>query len=103
MTDATSSPGAGGTEAITPLAADPAAGTDAAAIVVSDHPATVTLADNRQGRPFWARLDNPFTAGLLLTLGGLVAVVLGLALSNISTILIYIGLAMFAALGLDPV
>jgi predicted PurR-regulated permease PerM len=103
MTDPSPSPGAGGTDHSTPLAADPAAGTDAAAVVVSDHPATLTLADNQQGRPFWARLDNPFAAGLLLTLGGLVALLLGIALTNISTILVYIGLAMFAALGLDPV
>lgn len=103
MTDPSPSSGAGGTDQSTPLAADPAAGTDAAAVVVSDHPATLTLADNQQGRPFWARLDNPFAAGLLLTLGGLVALLLGIALTNISTILVYIGLAMFAALGLDPV
>ena len=31
------------------------------------------------------------------------ALLLGIALTNISTILVYIGLAMFAALGLDPV
>ena len=31
------------------------------------------------------------------------ALLLGIALTNISTILIYIGLAVFAALGLDPV
>ena len=53
--------------------------------------------------PFWARIDNPFTVGMLLTLGGLVALLLGIALTNISTILVYIGLAAFAALGLDPV
>jgi predicted PurR-regulated permease PerM len=107
MTDASSSSGAGGTEDSTPLAADPALGTDAVAtsatVVRSDDPARLVLADNRQGRPFWARLDNPFTVGLLLTLGGLVAVLLGIALTNIATILVYIGLAAFAALGLDPV
>src|SRR6478736_1453961 len=103
MTDASSSLGASAAEAADPLAVEPAAGTDAAAIVVSDPPAALTLADNQQGRPFWARIDNPFAAGLLLTLGGLVALLLGIALTNISTILVYIGLAMFAALGLDPV
>ena len=45
----------------------------------------------------------PFTVGLLLTLGGLAALLLGIALTNISTVIIYIALAMFAALGLDPV
>ena len=41
--------------------------------------------------------------GFLLTLGGLAAFVLGVAVSNISTVIIYIAFAMFAALGLDPV
>lgn len=106
MTDAATSPGASDAETIAPLAADPGAGTDAAdAPAVSDRAvaAELALAENQQGRPFWARLDNPFTVGLLLTLGGLVAVLLGIALANISTILVYIGLAAFAALGLDPV
>lgn len=52
---------------------------------------------------FWARIDTPFGAGFLLTLGGLAALLLGLALSNLSTIIIYIVFAMFAALGVDPV
>ncbi|MET0296390.1 MAG: AI-2E family transporter, partial [Microbacterium sp.] len=54
-------------------------------------------------RTFWATLNSPFGAGFLLTLGGLAAVLLGIAISNIATVLIYIALAMFAALGLDPV
>jgi len=54
-------------------------------------------------KPFWTRLDSPFTVGFLLTFGGLAAILLGLALTNIATILIYIAFAMFAALGLDPV
>jgi predicted PurR-regulated permease PerM len=53
-------------------------------------------------RSFWTRIDRPFVFGFLLTLGGLAAVLLGLALSNIATVLIYIALALFAALGLDP-
>ena len=53
----------------------PAAGTDAAA---PDTSAAVTgrrppSPSDRGGRPFWAHLDSPFTVGLLLTLGGLVA------------------------------
>ena len=51
---------------------------------------------------FWTRIDRPFVFGFLLTLGGLGAVVLGLALANLTTVLIYIALAVFAALGLDP-
>ena len=83
-----------------PLDSAPAAATVA---VVAEPGASVAAVDNSQGRPFWARIDNPFTVGMLLTLGGLVALLLGIALTNISTILIYIGLAAFAALGLDPV
>ena len=108
MTDASTSPGAHGTDDLTPLAADPAAGTAAGsrsgAGLSADGPGTAaTLVETEPGRPFWARLESPFTVGLLLTLGGLVALLLGIALTNISTILVYIGLAMFAALGLDPV
>ena len=109
MTDASSSPySPSGANDSTPLAADPAFGTDSGPtpdtqVVVADSPGGVALTDTAQGRPFWARLDSPFTVGLLLTLGGLVAVLLGIALTNIATILVYIGLAAFAALGLDPV
>ncbi|MFB7249360.1 AI-2E family transporter [Microbacterium sp. NPDC056234] len=53
-------------------------------------------------RSFWTRIDHPFVLGFLITLGGLAAFALGLALTSLSTILIYIALAMFAALGLDP-
>ncbi|MBB2977172.1 putative PurR-regulated permease PerM [Microbacterium endophyticum] len=50
-----------------------------------------------------AVLRNPFAFGFFVTLGGLVAILLGLAVSNLTTILIYIAFAMFAALGLDPI
>jgi predicted PurR-regulated permease PerM len=113
MTDASTSLNTGssvptGMDDPTPLAADPALGTDTGVVKGGAAPVgtpttAAALADNAPGRPFWARLDNPFTVGLLLTLGGLVALLLGIALTNISTILVYIGLAMFAALGLDPV
>ncbi|MFF7290961.1 AI-2E family transporter [Microbacterium sp. NPDC008134] len=53
-------------------------------------------------RSFWTRIDRPFVFGFLLTLGGLAALVLGLAISSLATVLIYIALALFAALGLDP-
>jgi len=51
---------------------------------------------------FWTRIDRPFAFGFLVTLGGLVAILLGLALTSLSTVLIYIAFALFAALGLDP-
>ncbi|WES63655.1 AI-2E family transporter [Microbacter sp. GSS18] len=50
----------------------------------------------------WANLNNPFTIGFTLTLGGLVALALGLAFTSLSTIVIYVALALFVALGLDP-
>lgn len=53
-------------------------------------------------RSIWSRIDRPFVLGFLFTLGGLAAFVLGLALSNLATVLIYVALALFAALGLDP-
>ncbi|MGO2931022.1 AI-2E family transporter [Microbacterium sp.] len=53
-------------------------------------------------RSFWTRIDKPFVFGFLVTIGGLAAILLGLALSNLSTVIIYIALALFAALGLDP-
>lgn len=53
-------------------------------------------------RTFWASLNNPFAVGFSLTLGGLVALLLGLAFSNLSTVIIYVVFALFAALGLDP-
>ncbi len=61
--------------------------------VVEPQPSTQSL---------WTRIQHPFALGFLLVLGGLAAFVLGLALSNLSTVLIYIALALFAALGLDP-
>src|SRR6185437_13290957 len=54
-------------------------------------------------KPIWASLNNPFAVGLSLTLGGLVAFGLGTAFISLSTIIIYVIFALFAALGLDPV
>jgi predicted PurR-regulated permease PerM len=54
-------------------------------------------------RTFWAHLTSPFGAGFLLTLGGLAAVALGFAITSLSTIIIYVAFALFAALGLDPI
>lgn len=53
-------------------------------------------------RSLWTRIDRPFVFGFLVTLGALAAILLGLALANLSTVIIYIALALFAALGLDP-
>ncbi len=51
----------------------------------------------------WRALHSPFGVGFFVTLGGLAAVVVGLAISNLSTVIIYVVFALFAALGLDPV
>ncbi|GAA5144746.1 AI-2E family transporter [Microbacterium pseudoresistens] len=51
---------------------------------------------------FWTRIDRPFGFGFLLTLGALVALTLGFTVMSLSTVLIYIAFALFAALGLDP-
>lgn len=50
-----------------------------------------------------AVLDKPLGLGFLATLGVLGALILGSALSSISTILVYIVLAMFLAVALDPI
>ncbi|WP_345449157.1 AI-2E family transporter, partial [Microbacterium fluvii] len=89
MSDQTASPEPTAPEV---LRADAAAGTDAAA-------SAPVSPDTRR----WTSLSNPFAVGFSLTLGGLVAILLGLAVSNLSTILIYIAFALFAALGLNPV
>ena len=49
-----------------------------------------------------ARLTNSFQLGLTGGLGVLTAIVLGAAISQTATILTYIGIALFIALGLDP-
>jgi len=50
-----------------------------------------------------ARLHRPFVVGLVGTLGGLGAILVALVLSSLSTVLVYVGAALFIALGLDPV
>lgn len=67
-----------------------------------DSPRPVVIEPMTPSRSFWTRIDRPFVFGFLVTLGGLGAIVIGLALSNLSTVLIYIALALFGALGLDP-
>jgi predicted PurR-regulated permease PerM len=59
--------------------------------------------DGERPRPRFAALASPFSVGFFVTLGGLVAVALGAAFLNLSTVVIYIVFALFAALGLDPV
>jgi putative heme transporter len=49
-----------------------------------------------------ARISNSFQVGLTGGLGVLVAILIGSAVSQTVTILTYIGIALFIALGLDP-
>ncbi|ROQ41392.1 putative PurR-regulated permease PerM [Frondihabitans sp. PhB188] len=49
------------------------------------------------------RIANPYRLGLFGGLGVLTAVLIGTALGELSTILTYVGVAIFLALGLDPV
>ena len=46
---------------------------------------------------------NPFAIGLVGTLGVLVALLIGAIVGQLATVLIYIGVALFLALGLDPI
>ena len=48
------------------------------------------------------KIHNPFRLGLLAGLGVLVALLIGSAVGDLSTILTYLGAAIFLALGLDP-
>lgn len=104
MNDASPSLGATDAEIAEPLAVDDTAGTDAATLdsdSVAEEP--VFTGEAPAGKTFWANLNSPFRLGLVATLGALAAVALGLAFWNLSTIIIYIVFALFAALGLDPV
>jgi predicted PurR-regulated permease PerM len=105
MTDASPTIGATDAEAAEPLTVAPSAGTDAAHAEGSAVPDGVAARSGEApaSRTFWANLNQPFGVGLFLTLGGLVALALGLAFWNLSTIIIYVVFALFAALGLDPV
>lgn len=49
------------------------------------------------------RILNPFRAGLFAGLGVLVAIAIGAAVTSLSTVLTYVGAALFLSLGLDPV
>jgi predicted PurR-regulated permease PerM len=60
-------------------------------------------ATNRHSVLVSAGLQHPFTVGLVGTLGVLAAVVLGLIVTSLATVMTYVGLALFIALGLDPI
>ncbi|QMU96847.1 AI-2E family transporter [Microbacterium esteraromaticum] len=66
----------------------------------AEHPSPADAPTPR--RSTWTRMDRPFRLGFLITLGGLSAFLLALALTNLSTVLVYVAFALFAALGLNP-
>ncbi|GAA3637088.1 AI-2E family transporter [Microbacterium awajiense] len=76
--------------------------TDAPVTPASVTSSEASAVEGSPARTFWANLNNPFALGFFLVLGGLVALVLGLAVGSLSTIIVYIALALFVALGLDP-
>ncbi|KHK96094.1 permease [Microbacterium mangrovi] len=80
-------------------AAAPSGATLGAPTGVAQPPSPRTDTDPQQ----WRSINHPVMVGFLLTLGGLLAFALGIAFTNLSTIIIYIVFALFAALGLDPV
>jgi len=92
--------------AATVVADHAGAGNDDAASATTPDAATASPTRYVEATPprasFWTRIDKPFAFGFLVTLGGLAAILLGLALTSLSTVLIYIAFALFAALGLDP-
>ena len=49
------------------------------------------------------KIQNPYRTGLFAGLGVITALVIGGAIGSLSTILTYVGAAIFIALGLDPV
>src|SRR5262245_36134010 len=101
--------GVSGTDDPTPLAADPTAGAAEEQFDIvrtADDVATLL----QQGgdapdpqRQRWASVNHPITLGFTITLGGLMAAAIAVALMNLSTIVIWVVFGLFAALGLDPV
>lgn len=72
-------------------------------VLTGEGEASVPPARPRRFAGVLAALDRPLALGFITTLGVLGALVLGSALVSISTILVYIVLAMFLAVGLDPI
>ncbi len=71
-------------------------------------PRTVTILTRRararlRRESFGMKIHNPFRVALLATLGVGVGLLLIGSVQNLSTILLYVGTALFLSLGLDPV
>lgn len=57
---------------------------------------------SRRGHGILTNLNQPFVVGFFFVLGGLGALALGMAISTLVTVWIYIAFALFIALGLNP-
>lgn len=68
---------------------------------------TVSTTEAGETPSFYSQLRSlrlsPFKVGLFGTLGVLVALLIGAIVGHLATVLIYIGVALFLSLGLDPV
>ncbi|AIY02513.1 hypothetical protein ART_2914 [Arthrobacter sp. PAMC 25486] len=92
------------TGAATPAATGPAAPAKASeAAAATDVDASPHGRNAGRRRRVFSRMDSPFRTGFLLTLGGLTALVLGLAVQDLVSVIIYIVVALFISLGLNPV
>lgn len=71
----------------------------------ADSPAAADASPSEitEENPLLTGLAHPFGTAVVATFGVLLAIAMGLALGSLSTILIYITLALFVAIGLDPV
>ena len=63
----------------------------------------VTIITGDPGQAATGTRIQPFTFGLVGALGVLVALLIGAIVGQLSTVLVYIGIALFLALGLDPI
>jgi predicted PurR-regulated permease PerM len=70
--------------------------------VTAAHPGPVAPAKSSPSVAALAR-TNPFKLGLLGALGVLVALLIGGIVDQLATVLVYIGVALFLSLGLDPI
>ncbi|RKS90163.1 putative PurR-regulated permease PerM [Microbacterium sp. AG790] len=80
-----------------------AAGSDRANPADSTASSDAPAHRSHTGRAVWTTLNRPFAVGFFLTLGGLVAILLGMAVTSLVTVWIYVAFALFVALGLNPV
>lgn len=71
--------------------------------LLTDEPEPVPAVTREGRRSIFASIERPLSVAFIATLGVLGGIVLGSAIVSITAILIYIVLALFIALGLDPI